>query len=291
MRQITTAQSFTNVDTRALKDYLQDLSKYKLLTIEEEKEIGLAAKRGDTKAKQKLIESNLRFAITVAKHYQGRGLSLDDLIAEANAGVCIAADRWDVDRGYRFITYALWWIRQCITKALTNKSRTIRLAQGPVEIQFRINKYKQEFIQKYMREPTDEELAHLCKCSISQLHNAVNANIGYTSLDTTASTDPDAPLIIEAIPNTNIENADDHVTNLNRREVIIKILNDSKTFTPLERNVIIDYYGLSSESGDTVYFKTLAVKYHKSTEGIRQIRNRALVKLKKYYGKTLSSLY
>lgn len=291
MRQITTAQSFTNVDTRALKDYLQDLSKYKLLTIEEEKEIGLAAKRGDTKAKQKLIESNLRFAITVAKHYQGRGLSLDDLIAEANAGVCIAADRWDVDRGYRFITYALWWIRQCITKALTNKSRTIRLAQGPVEIQFRINKYKQEFIQKYMREPTDEELAHLCKCSISQLHNAVNANIGYTSLDTTASTDPDAPLIIEAIPNTNIENADDYVTNLNRREVIIKILNDSKTFTPLERNVIIDYYGLSSESGDTVYFKTLAVKYHKSTEGIRQIRNRALVKLKKYYGKTLSSLY
>lgn len=291
MRQITTAQSFTNVDTRALKDYLQDLSKYKLLTIEEEKEIGLAAKRGDTKAKQKLIESNLRFAITVAKHYQGRGLSLDDLIAEANAGVCIAADRWDVDRGYRFITYALWWIRQCITKALTNKSRTIRLAQGPVEIQFRINKYKQEFIQKYMREPTDEELAHLCKCSISQLHNAVNANIGYTSLDTTASTDPDAPLIIEAIPNTNIENADDYVTNLNRREVIIKILNDSKTFTPLERNVIIDYYGLSSESGDTVYFKTLALKYHKSTEGIRQIRNRALVKLKKYYGKTLSSLY
>lgn len=291
MRQITTAQSFTNVDTRALKDYLQDLSKYKLLTIEEEKEIGLAAKRGDTKAKQKLIESNLRFAITVAKHYQGRGLSLDDLIAEANAGVCIAADRWDVDRGYRFITYALWWIRQCITKALTNKSRTIRLAQGPVEIQFRINKYKQEFIQKYMREPTDEELAHLCKCSISQLHNAINANIGYTSLDTTASTDPDAPLIIEAIPNTNIENADDYVTNLNRREVIIKILNDSKTFTPLERNVIIDYYGLSSESGDTVYFKTLAVKYHKSTEGIRQIRNRALVKLKKYYGKTLASLY
>ena len=291
MRQITTAQSFTNVDTRALKDYLQDLSKYKLLTIEEEKEIGLAAKRGDTKAKQKLIESNLRFAITVAKHYQGRGLSLDDLIAEANAGVCIAADRWDVDRGYRFITYALWWIRQCITKALTNKSRTIRLAQGPVEIQFRINKYKQEFIQKYMREPTDEELAHLCKCSISQLHNAVNANIGYTSLDTTASTDPDAPLIIEAIPNTNIENTDDYVTNLNRREVIIKILNDSKTFTPLERNVIIDYYGLSSESGDTVYFKTLALKYHKSTEGIRQIRNRALVKLKKYYGKTLMSLY
>lgn len=291
MRQITTAQSFTNVDTRALKDYLQDLSKYKLLTIEEEKEIGLAAKRGDTKAKQKLIESNLRFAITVAKHYQGRGLSLDDLIAEANAGVCIAADRWDVDRGYRFITYALWWIRQCITKALTNKSRTIRLAQGPVEIQFRINKYKQEFIQKYMREPTDEELAHLCKCSISQLHNAVNTNIGYTSLDTTASTDPDAPLIIEAIPNTNIENADDYVTNLNRREVIIKILNDSKTFTPLERNVIIDYYGLSSESGDTVYFKTLALKYHKSTEGIRQIRNRALVKLKKYYGKTLMSLY
>lgn len=185
----------------------------------------------------------------------------------------------------------MWWIRQCITKALTNKSRTIRLAQGPVEIQFRINKYKQEFIQKYMREPTDEELAHLCKCSISQLHNAVNANIGYTSLDTTASTDPDAPLIIEAIPNTNIENTDDYVTNLNRKEVIIKILNDSKTFTPLERNVIIDYYGLSSESGDTVYFKTLAVKYHKSTEGIRQIRNRALVKLKKYYGKTLSSLY
>lgn len=291
MRQITTAQSFTNVDTRSLKDYLQDLSKYKLLTIEEEKEIGLAAKRGDTKAKQKLIESNLRFAITVAKHYQGRGLTLEDLIAEANAGVCIAAEKWDVDRGYRFITYALWWIRQCITKALTNKSRTIRLAQGPVEIQFRINKYKQEFIQKNMREPTDEELANLCKCSVSQLHNAINSNIGYTSLDMQTTTDPDAPLIIEAIPNNNIENTDDAITNLNRREVIIKVLNDSKIFTPLERDVTLDYYGITSESGEVEYFRILAMKYHKSTEGVRQARNRALIKMKKYYGKTLMSLY
>ena len=291
MRQITTAQSFTNVNTRSLKDYLQDLSRYKLLTIEEEKEIGLAAKRGDTKAKQKLIESNLRFAITVAKHYQGRGLSLEDLIAEANAGVCIAAEKWDVDRGYRFITYALWWIRQCITKALTNKSRTIRLSQGPVDILFRINKYKQEFIQKNMREPTEDELAHICKCSIKQLHNAINSNINYTSLDSTSSvSDQDSPLIIEAIPNNNIENTDDSILNNNKKEVIIKILSDSMIFSQLEKNITLDYYGISDNSDNLSCFRNLAKKYNRSVEGVRQIRNRTLVKLKKYYGKTLAGL-
>lgn len=291
MRQITTAQSFTNVNTRSLKDYLQDLSRYKLLTIEEEKEIGLAAKRGDTKAKQKLIESNLRFAITVAKHYQGRGLSLEDLIAEANAGVCIAAEKWDVDRGYRFITYALWWIRQCITKALTNKSRTIRLSQGPVDILFRINKYKQEFIQKNMREPTEDELARICKCSIKQLHNAINSNINYTSLDSTSSvSDQDSPLIIEAIPNNNIENTDDSILNSNKKEVIIKILSDSMIFSQLEKNITLDYYGISDNSDNLSCFRNLAKKYNRSVEGVRQIRNRTLVKLKKYYGKTLAGL-
>ena len=142
-----------------------------------------------------------------------------------------------------------------------------------------------------MREPTDEELANLCKCSVSQLHNAINSNIGYTSLDMQTTTDSDAPLIIEAIPNNNIASTDDEIINLNRREVIIKVLNDSKIFTPLERDVTLDYYGITSESGEAEYFRTLAMKYHKSTEGVRQARNRALIKMKKYYGKTLMSLY
>lgn len=290
MIAITTAPNVTNIDTLALKDYLKDLSKYKLLTIDEEKEVGLAAKRGDTKAKQKLIESNLRFGITVAKHYQGRGLPLEDLIAEANAGICIAAEKWDVDRGYRFITYALWWIRQCITKALTNKSRTIRLAQGPVNILYKINKYKPEFIQKHNREPTDSELATLCKCSIKQLRNAINYNVSYTSLDSTTSTDADSPLIIEAIPNKNIEHTDESIVNSSRKEAIIKILSDTMIFTELEKNIVLDYYGITNEFGETKYFRDLAIKYGKSVEGVRQIRNRALKKMKQYYGKTLESL-
>lgn len=290
MKQITTAQSITNVDTRSLKDYLQDLSKYKLLTIDEEKRIGKLAKHGDLKARQTLINANLRFAITVAKHYQGRGLSLEDLISEANAGVCKAAEKWDVDLGYRFITYALWWMRQTITKALTNKSRTIRLAQGPVEIQFRINKNLQEYIQKYGEKPSDEELAKLCNCTISQLHNALNSNIGYTSLDSTAqSSDPDAPLLVEAIPNTNTDNTDELANKNNRREVIMNILKDRK-FSDLERDVVLDYYGFTDPAGESAYFKNLVSKYHKSAEGIRQAKNRALLKLKKYYKETLRSL-
>lgn len=291
MKQITTAQSITNVETRSLKDYLQELSKYKLLTIDEEKRIGKLVKHGDLKARQKLINANLRFAVTVAKHYQGRGLSLEDLIAEANAGVCKAAEKWDVDLGYRFITYALWWMRQTITKALTNKSRTIRLAQGPVEIQFRINKYQQEYIQKYGEKPTDEKLAELCHCSVKQLQNALNSNIGYTSLDSTAQfSDPDAPLLIEAIPNQNTDSTDTLASKNNRREVILNILNDKK-FSDLERNVILDYYGFNNSNGETIYFKNLVDKYHKSAEGIRQAKNRALLKMRKYYKETLRSLY
>lgn len=289
MRQITTAPSITNIYSRSLKDYLHDISRYKILTIDEEKYIGKLSKRGNLKARQKLINSNLRFAVTVAKHYQGRGLPLEDLIAEANAGICIAAERWDVDLGYRFITYALWWVRQCITKALTNKSRTIRIAQGPVEIQFRINKYRQEYIQKHGEAPTDEELAKLCRCTISQLKNALNSNIDYTSLDSSTSTDADAPLIIEAIPNNNIDSTDTSTELNNKRNVILRILN-SKCFTPMERNVILDYYGFSDPNNESKYFKNLCEKYKRSTESIRQTKLKAITKLKKYFRKTLKEL-
>lgn len=289
MRQITTAPSITNIYSRSLKDYLHDISRYKLLTKDEERYIGQLSKRGNMKARRKLINSNLRFAVTVAKHYQGRGLPLEDLIAEANAGICRAAERWNVDLGYRFITYALWWMRQCITKALTNKSRTIRIAQGPVEIQYRINKYRQEYIQKYGEAPTDEELAKLCRCTLPQLENALNSDINYTSLDTSTSSDSDAPLIIEAIPNNNVDSTDTSAEHKNKREVILNILN-SKYFTKIERDIVLDYYGFSDPNNESKYLKNLCEKYHKSTECIRQTKLRAIIKLKKYFRKTLKEL-
>lgn len=290
MIQVTTAKSITNIDSLALKDYMHDMSRYKLLTIDEEKYIGTLVKRGDLRARQKLITANLRFAITVAKHYQGRGLPLEDLIAEANAGLCVAAERWDVDLGYRFITYALWWMRQCITNALTNKSRTVRIAQGPVNILFKMKIKEQEYYQKHGEKPTDEKLAELCKCTLSQLHNAIYANKTYLSLDKQMdTTDPDTPTLLEVIPNTNTDSTDSSTISENIKSTIEKILG-SKYFTDIERDIIKKYYGLDDPFGRQFLLKDLALKYGKTSECIRQKRNKALAKMRKYFGKTLKSL-
>lgn len=290
MIQVTTAKSITNIDSLALKDYMHDMSRYKLLTIDEEKYIGTLVKRGDLKARQKLITANLRFAITVAKHYQGRGLPLEDLISEANAGLCVAAERWDVDLGYRFITYALWWMRQCITNALTNKSRTVRISQGPVNILFKMKIKEQEYYQKYGEKPTEEKLAELCKCTVSQLQNAIFANKTYLSLDKQMdTTDPDTPTILEAIPNPNIDSTDTAIIKENIKFTINKVLN-SKYFTDIERDIIKKYYGLDDPTGRQLLLKDLATQYGKTSECIRQKRNKALAKMRKYFGKTLKSL-
>lgn len=290
MIPITTAKSITNVETRALKDYMKDMSRFKVLTLEQEKELGRRSKSGDKKAIDRLVEANLRFAITVAKHYQGRGLTLEELIAEANTGLCIAAHKWDVDLGYRFITCALWWMRQTVTKALTNKSRTIRVSQVPVTIQFRINKQKQKYYQEHEHMPSDDELAKLCNCTVRQLHNAMNAEFDLCSIDdNNESFDCETPLFVEVIEDPNSEKADTKTYKENRRETILNILN-SADFTPMERNVILDAFGFSTKDNSNISFRDMTKKYGLSCEALHRIKKRAMNKLRSNYTMSLKSI-
>lgn len=290
MIPITTQFSITNITTRSLHDYFADISKYRTLTINEEKKLGYLIIRGSKKAKDKLVKANLKFAITVAKHYQGRGLPLEDLIAEANAGMCRAADTWNPNLGYKFITYALWWMRQTITRALTNKSRTIRIAQNPVDIQFRINRELQRYIQKYGKTPDDDTLAELCRCTVKQLHNAINANLQYSSFDNPCdSSDPDAPTLLEVIPDENSKITEEKFEKKDIRQAIVNILS-SYRFSELEKGVVLDHFGFNNDMGKTLSYSALMRIHKVNYTQLRETLRMALAKLRKYYKRTLLNI-
>lgn len=286
MQSITTAQKITNITTKSLKDYLQEISKFKVLSIEEERELGRQIKEGNKYAREKLIKANLRFVITCAKHYQNRGLTLEDLIEEGNIGLCKAADKWDESKGFRFITCAVWWIRQCITKALTSKSRTIRVSQGISDAQFRAATRKQDFIQKYNREPTEEELADICEVSNKVMHSSMNADYKYTSLDLEVGDRSDSMLLIEVIPNKGVVSPDKSFEESDRTQIISDIL-DSPIFNQTERDFIEDYY-LSVNK--TYTLKDLSIKYGIPMTRLRNMKDGIIKKLKVNFSNTLKEL-
>lgn len=285
MQSITTAQKITNITTQSLKDYLQEISKYRVLSSEEEQELGRQIKEGNQYAREKLIKANLKFVITVAKHYQNRGLSLEDLIEEGNIGLCKAVDKWDEAKGFRFITLAVWWIRQTITKALTSKSRTIRVSQGISDTQFRAAVRSQEFFQKYNRDPTEEELANICDVSQKVLHNSIKSNYKYTSLDLEVGDSNDSMLLIEVIPNKSITSPDSSFEQSDKAKIISDILKNPM-FTDIERRFINDYY-LSSKTNT---LKDLSIRYGIPMTRFRNMKDELLKKLKANFSNTLREL-
>lgn len=285
MIAITTSRKFTNIDTRALKDYLKELSRYDILSSDEEKELGRQIKDGNKTARDKLITHNLKFVITCAKHYQGKGLSLEDLIAEGSIGLIEAADRWDADKGYRFITYALWRIRQKLTKALTYKSRTVRIAQTASNIIYRIRVRTNEFMLKYKRVPTDEELAKACKCTIKELRTAMESKQEYLFLDShVGNGDSNSSSFEEILPDNNGYNPEDIE---DRTYIFIKILSNP-VFSVLERNIILDYYGFMGDG--KVSMKELGIKYDITTAKAWNLKRSAITKLKKHFSNILEEL-
>lgn len=285
MQSITTAQKITNINTQSLKDYLQEIGKYKVLSSEEEQELGRQIKEGNAYARDKLIKANLKFVVTVAKHYQNRGLSLEDLIEEGNIGLCKAVDKWDEAKGFRFITLAVWWIRQTITKALTSKSRTIKVSQGISDAQFRAAVRSQEFFQKYDRDPTEEELANICDVSQKVMHSSLRANYKYTSLDLEIGDSNDSMLLIEVIPNKSAISPDSSFEQSDRSKVIADVLKNPM-FSDIERQFIDDYY-LSPEIHT---LKELSIKYGIPMTRFRNMKDKLLKKLKVNFSNTLREL-
>ena len=274
MKSIQIKRSITDRNNISLNDYLKDISKIKMLTPEQEKEIGKLAKEGDRKAIDKLTTSNLRFVISVAKQYQGQGLDLIDLIQAGNTGLIEAANRFDVDKGYRFISYAVWWIRQAIIQALSDNSRTIRLPISQIHIIAKINKAISEFEQLHNRRPSNEELEKIVDIPAHKIDKIMSSESKVVSIDTPFK-DEEEGTLVDVIPNTNSPKADNIINEEYKKKEINMLLN---TLSDREHDVIRMYFGIGCYP---CTLDDIGEKFGVTYERARQIKESALKNLSK----------
>jgi RNA polymerase primary sigma factor len=279
MKSITIKQSITNRDRDSVNLYLKDISHVKMLSADEEKEVARKAKEGDKKARDRLIAANTRFVVSVAKQYQGQGLDLEDLIAEGNAGLIHAADKFDPDLGWKFISYAVWWIRQSILQALSNKSRTIRLPLNQVALLNKVRKATSDFICNNERSPSLEELSDLTGIDESKILTIINMSTKMTSLDAPLSDEEDGTYV-DVIANKNIPKTDESLMRESKNADIAKALSD---LGPRGHDIIRMYFGLGCREQT---LEEIGEKFGVTSERIRQLKEKALniikPKVKKY---------
>lgn len=269
MKNFTIKQSITNRDRDSVNLYLKDISHIKMLTTEEEKEIAIKAKEGDKRAKDRLISANTRFVVSVAKQYQGQGLDLEDLIAEGNIGLIKAAEKFDPDKGFKFISYAVWWIRQSILQALSDKSRTIRLPLNQVTLLNKIRKATAEFAGKNERDPSLKELEEITGIPSDKIYAILNMSAKLVSVDSPFK-DEEEGTYIDVIPNQNSPKADAELMKESKEADIAKVLSP---LGPRSHDIIRMYFGLGTRE---MTLTEISEKFGVTSERIRQIKEKAL---------------
>ena len=276
MKSIQIKRSITNRNDTSLNNYLKDISKIPLLTLEEEISISEKAKNGDKRALDKLITSNLRFVVSCAKQYQGQGLTLGDLINEGNIGLIKAAQKFDPSKGFKFISYAVWWIRQSVLNALSEQSRTIRLPMNQIHSLNKINKTVQEFQSKYQRDPSNEEIELFSDIPENKINGIINSNNKIISIDTPFK-DEEEGTLVDIIPNENASRTDQKLIEESNNKNIDKILNK---LTLREHDVIMMYFGIKCKQ---LTLEEIGRKFGITNERVRQIKERALDNLRSKY--------
>lgn len=260
----------------SVKIYLQQIGRVKLLSADEEIELAKRIAEGDEQAKQKLVQANLRLVVSIAKKYIGRGLSFLDLIQEGNLGLIRAAEKFDYRRGFKFSTYATWWIQQSITRGIADKSRTIRLPVHMIETIGKLKRVTRELTLELGRTPTKEELAQRVGISLSKLRLVLKATQSTISLETPLNTKDEASKLGDFLVDDNIESPDTRVSNENLVSELEKILS---TLRPRERDVLKLRFGLNDGNKRTL--EEIGQLFGVSRERVRQIETRALNKLRK----------
>lgn len=260
----------------SVKIYLQQIGKVKLLSTAEEVELARRIAEGDEQAKAQLVKANLRLVVSIAKKYIGRGLSFLDLIQEGNLGLIRAAEKFDYKRGFKFSTYATWWIQQSITRGIADKSRTIRLPVHMIETIGRLKKVTRDMSHELGRTPTKEELATRMGISLSKLRLVLKATQSTISLETPLHTKDDASKIGDFLVDESIESPDTRVSQENLTEELEKIL---ESLRPRERDVLKLRFGLNDGNKRTL--EEIGQLFGVSRERVRQIETRALNKLRK----------
>ena len=275
MRQLKITKSITNRESQSLEKYLQEIGKVDLLTPEEEVELAKKIKQGDQAALEKLTKSNLRFVVSVAKQYQNQGLSLSDLINEGNLGLIKAAQRFDETRGFKFISYAVWWIRQSILQALAEQSRIVRLPLNKVGSLNKINKAFSQLEQEYEREPSAEELAEMLDIATEEVETTLGVAARHVSVDAPFVEGEDNSLL-DVLENSGTGPTDTHLAY--NESLSIEIERSLSTLTERQRDVIKLYFGIGVEH--PLSLEDIGDQFALTRERVRQIKDKAINKLR-----------
>ena len=273
MRQLKITKSITNRESASLDKYLQEIGKEDLITVEEEVELAQRIKKGDQDALEKLTKANLRFVVSVAKQYQNQGLSLPDLINEGNLGLIKAAEKFDETRGFKFISYAVWWIRQSILQALAEQSRIVRLPLNQVGSLNKINKAFARFEQENERTPSPEELANVLDLPKEKVSDTLRVSGRHVSVDAPFSDGEDNNLL-DVLVNTDSPNADRGLINESLSTEVERAL---ATLTDRERDIIRYFFGIGCPE---MTLEEIGEKFGLTRERVRQIKEKAIRRLR-----------
>ena len=275
MRQLKIIKSITNRETASVEKYLQEIGKEELITAGEEVQLAQRIKAGDLQALEKLTKANLRFVVSVAKQYQNKGLSLPDLINEGNLGLIKAARRFDETRGFKFISYAVWWIRQSIMNSIAEQSRIVRLPLNQIGSINKISKEASKLEQKYERPPSANEIAESLEVPEHKIADVLKISTRYVSMDAPLAQDGDYSTFLDVYMNDDTPGTDEVLI---RESLTKEIQRSLATLTEKERDVINLYYGIGMADGLTL--EEIGAKFDLTRERVRQIKEKAIRRLK-----------
>ncbi len=275
MRQLKISKSITNRESQSLEKYLQEIGKVELISPEEEVKLATLIKQGCQKSLDRLTKANLRFVVSVAKQYQNQGLSLPDLINEGNLGLIKAAQRFDETRGFKFISYAVWWIRQSILQALAEQSRIVRLPLNKVGLTNRIQKAFSLLEQQFEREPSAEELADLLEMDIEEVSATLGINARHVSMDSPLS-DGEENTLMDVMENANADKTDGLLVH--NESLKTEIDRSLKTLTDRQKEVICFFFGIGVDH--PMSLEDIGERFSLTRERVRQIKDKAITKLK-----------
>lgn len=285
MRQLKITKQVTNRETLSLDKYLHDIGKVELLSAEREVELAKRIKRGDQQALEELIKANLRFVVSVSKQYQNQGLSLPDLINEGNLGLIKAAQRFDETRGFKFISYAVWWIRQSILQALAEQARIVRLPLNKIGSINKINRTFSKLEQEYQREPTPEEVASMLETTSEVVEDAMKVSSHHISMDAPLRDEDDNSLYDIMLNNESPSPDNMLITNSLRKEIERTL----STLGEREAEIIKYYFGLNGYPQHTL--EEIGEVFGLTRERVRQIKEKSIKKLKNHYRNRLLKAY
>ena len=286
MRQLKISNKITSRESIALEKYLSDIGKISLLTPEDEASLAARIREGDQLALERLTKANLRFVVSVAKQYQNQGLSLADLINEGTVGLIKAAKRFDETRGFKFISYAVWWIRQSIMQAIVEYSRLVRMPNNKAAGYTKVTRAIASFQQEFERDPEPEELADLLQVSLSDIQRALSGRMRHLSFDAPVAGDDSDITMLDTLHSDNETNPDLKIMSESLSKEITANLN---MLAPRERMVLASYFGLDGEK--QLNLEEIGERFDLTRERVRQIKERAIRRLRRSRNKHLLQSY